>query len=259
MKPRVLLDQLRQNVGLLRSLLIYYAKPRQLARMTAFYAPLIRPSDLCFDGGAHVGNRLNVWSRLGARIVAVEPQPACMRVLRGLYGRAPNITLIQSALGAQPGQQTLHISPTNPTVSTLSTQWIDAVRQVDSFAAVNWDTAVAVPVTTLDDLIARYGKPAFCKIDVEGYEAEVLAGLSQPLDLLSVEYIPAARGVTDACLDQICALGDYCFNWSEGESHRWQRPTWVSVEKARAALDAMPADGPSGDLFARRVGSKAQP
>jgi FkbM family methyltransferase len=256
---RRLVHATRQRFGLLRSLLIYYAKPFQLRQMRWFYANLISPGDLCFDIGAHVGNRISVWHGLGAQVVGVEPQPACMRLLRRLYGREPSVHLVEQAVGATAGQMPLHISPTNPTVSTLSSAWIDAVRQVDSFAAVQWEEAVTVTVTTLDELILRYGVPALCKIDVEGFEAEALAGLSQPLRLLSFEYIPAARTIALDCITRLETLGNYRYNWTRGEGHTWQAHTWVSAQELRDALYAMPFDGPSGDIFARQQSNDFTP
>jgi FkbM family methyltransferase len=234
--------------GVLRSLLTYYAIPGRLRQLRRFYAPFVRPGDLCFDVGAHVGNHIWAWRQLGARVVAVEPQPHLMGWLRRLYGRSPHVHLLPIALGGQSGQQTLYVSQKYPTVATLSADWLTAVQQDPSFARVDWETAVTVPVTTLDELIGQYGRPTFCKIDVEGYEAHVLQGLSHPLPALSFEYIPAALDVAHECLTLLAQLGDYEFNWSVGETHRWQSPRWLSAADVAAQLARQKG---SGDVYGR--------
>jgi FkbM family methyltransferase len=238
-------------LGLGRSLVVYYADPFKLRRMQRFYAQFIRHGDLCFDIGAHVGNRLLAWSRLGATVVGVEPQPLCMAFLRGCYGRSPHIILVEQAVGAAPSCQTLHISAAHPTLATLSPRWIEAVQAADSFAGVRWEDSTNVEVVTLDALIARYGLPAFCKIDIEGYEAAALAGLSQPLRALSFEFIPAAREDALHCLARLEQLGRYQFNWSLGEQHCWQSPRWLDGEQMERQIAGMPVKAPSGDIYAR--------
>ena len=49
--------------------------------MDRLYGQFVRPGDLVFDVGAHVGDRIAAFRRLGARVVAVEPQPALVRTL----------------------------------------------------------------------------------------------------------------------------------------------------------------------------------
>jgi FkbM family methyltransferase len=250
--PLPLPQQLRQRLGLARSIAMYYGNPLKLARMKRFYSEFIRPGDLCFDIGAHVGNRLWTWAALGARVVAVEPQPLCMKLLRRWYGRHPQVTLVEEALGAEAGYQSLWISERTPTVTTLSPDWIEAVKEAPSFAGVKWERNIAVKVTTLDNLIARYGEPVFCKIDVEGYELEVLRGLLTPLSVLSFEYVPAAKEMALGCLAHLQQLGNYEFNWSVGEQHRWQAPQWQPADAIAAFIDQLSSTDNSGDIYARR-------
>lgn len=242
---------LTQRLGLLRSLIIYYGNPWRTRQMRAFYAQFVRPGDLCFDIGAHVGNRTAVWSALGAQVVALEPQTYLMAFLQRQFGSRAGITLREEAAGAEPGRALLHLNPRNPTVASLSSAWIDAVKRDKTFAGVRWDDEVSVPVTTLDALVSRYGRPAFCKIDVEGYELDVLHGLSQPLPALSFEFIAATPDLTAGCVARLEELGSYQYNWTAGEQQKLREARWLRPQALLAQLDgAMRAAG-SGDIYAR--------
>lgn len=243
---------MREWRGLARSLVIYYANPIKMRRMQALYAQFMRPGDLCFDVGAHVGNRVLAWRRLGASVVAIEPQPACMTFLQHWYGNDPHVMLEPTAVGAAAGEVELMVSTQFPSVTTLSQAWMNQVQQSESFARVRWDARVSVPMCTLDTLIERHGEPAFCKIDVEGFEPEVLAGLSRPLRALSFEYIGAAREAAVACVDRLAQLGEYRYNWSPGEKQQLQQKEWLDYTAMRAFLAGLRAEDGSGDIYARR-------
>jgi FkbM family methyltransferase len=244
---------LRRSVGLLRSIRMYYGNPLHNRALARFYAQFVRPGDLCFDIGAHVGNRLWAWSKLGARIVALEPQPHCMSLLRRWYGGRANVVLLEQAVGSTLGTGTLFISERTPTVSTLSPDWIAGVRGTPGFAGVRWDHSIPVRVTTLDELVARYGLPAFCKIDVEGAELDVLRGLSYPLKALSFEYIPATADVAVACIGRLGELGRYEYNWLPSETRRLRSAVWLGPVQMADLLRRMPKHGRSGDVYARRL------
>ena len=237
--------------GLARSLAIYRGQPYRWRKRRAFYRQFVAPGDLCFDIGAHAGNHLQAWLALGARVVAVEPNPRFNRLLQRLYGRREDVVLVPDAVGAQPGESTLQISSVTPTVSSLSEDWIRAVGRDKSFAGVTWDRRVPVNVVTLDELIARHGAPEFCKIDVEGFELDVLRGLSQALPRLSFEYLPAARDRALACIDRLEQLGRYAFNASPGETLDFAFAPWTDAAGLRSWLSELPADARSGDVYAR--------
>jgi FkbM family methyltransferase len=223
--------------------------------MVRLYGEFLGPGDVAFDIGAHVGSRVRAWRKLGARVVAVEPQPDCLRVMRLLYGRDHDVTLVPKALGAAPGRSRLAVSTATPTVSSMSASWIESVAADRRFARVRWDRSIEVEVVTLDDLVAEYGEPAFCKIDVEGFEVDVLSGLSRPLRALSFEYLPAAHDMALAALDRVERLGDYEYNYSAVETMRLTSPRWLDADAISAALDHVRPLGRSGDVYARLIQS----
>lgn len=242
---------LKRLGGVARSFVIYYGQAWRNAGRRRFYGQFLGPGDLAFDVGAHVGDRVRTWRQLGARVVAVEPQPVMAQVLERLYGRDEGVTLEPSALGATPGRATLHVSTSTPTLTTLSREWMDEVQADERFRDARWDETVEVPVTTLDALIARHGVPRFCKVDVEGFELEVLKGLSRPVEALSFEYIPVAKASAQACVRHLAALGPYRFRSSRVETMRWSEEHWLTAEEMVAKLEALALHERSGDVYAR--------
>ena len=240
-------------LGFSYSLLIYYGLPFHHRALTRIYAPFISQGDLCFDIGAHLGDRIRAWSRLGARIIALEPHPGCMSWLRSWYGHRPHIVLIEQAVGVHSGTATLWISRLTPSVSTLSHQWLTTVRQTPRFAGVRWNEQAPVTVTTLDSLIAQYGKPVFCKIDVEGAELDVLKGLSQALPALSFEYIPATIETALGCIERLGQLGNYEYNWRVSEWPQLRSSFWLNPSDMIACLRGMSRKDNSGDVYARLI------
>jgi len=243
--------------GIARSLAVYHGQPAKHRRMRQLYGQFLGPGDLGFDIGAHVGGRVRAWRRLGARVLAVEPQPDCLRVLRLLYGRDRGVTIVPDAVGAQPGRARLALSTATPTVSSMSPDWIESVAAERSFARVRWDRSVEVAVVTLDDLIAIHGEPAFCKIDVEGFEVDVLRGLTRPLRGLSFEYLPPAHDAALAALDLVERLGagagGYVYNYSPVETMRLASEEWLDAAELARLLERYRPLGRSGDVYARLV------
>ncbi len=237
--------------GLSRSLYLYHWPPSQRRALDRFYRPLIAPGVLCFDIGAHVGGRTASWRRLGARVIAVEPQPDLARFLRWWLGKDNGVELVEAAVDEQPGSIELHLSHATPTVSTTSTTFLSDVETIPSFGDVEWGERVTVPATTVDELIARHGRPHFIKIDVEGHELAVLRGLTSAVPLLSFEFLAGTPVRADACLDRLAELGDYRFNASLGESLDLVFEAWCDREHLDAWLKDLAGQDCSGDIYAR--------
>ena len=244
-------SQTGRALGLIRSLAVYHAIPLRQRRLRRLYATFAGPGDLTFDLGAHVGNRTRALAALGCRVVALEPQPDFARVLRALFARRTNVEIIEAAVGERAGRASLSLSDRSPTMTTLTTRWRDERARDPVFARVRWNRGIEVDTTTLDNLITRFGTPAFIKIDVEGAEPQVLAGLGQSVRALSFEYLPQALDYTRACVARLRALGPYCFNWSSGESYELAADRWMTDDELEAALETAPAQRRSGDVYAR--------
>lgn len=247
---RSISDGLRTARGVARSLRIYYGNRQRRDAMARLYRRFVRTGDLVFDVGAHVGDRVAAFRQLGARVVAVEPQPALRTTLKLLRGWDRAVVIEPVALGRADGTVELKLNLDNPTVSTASRDFIRAAAGAPGWEGQAWTTTATVPMTTLDALIARHGAPIFIKIDVEGFEAEVLAGLTRPVAALSFEFTTIQRGVAAAAIDRCVALGYASFNAALGESQTLAHETWLSAPQIAQWLESLPDAANSGDVYA---------
>jgi FkbM family methyltransferase len=171
-----------------------------------FFRQFVAPGDLVFDIGANKGEYTEMLLELGARVVAVEPEPT---IARRTKQRFPQARLVTAAAGPARGRARLRINR-HPALASLSERWI-TVATPDDWTGEEID----VPVVTLDQLIEEHGYPAFVKIDVEGYEAEVLTGLSEPLPQLWFEYQCRLLTATEEALARLVELAVYEFNLTQ--------------------------------------------
>lgn len=222
---------------------------KHFRNMSAFYSAYIGRGDLCFDIGANMGNRTKVFLGLGASVVAVEPQEKCAEVLMERFGEHPNFVLVKKALDKSDGRKELLVSSAH-TLSSLSTDWVRYVKEAEVFSGHDWDDKVEVETTTLDSLIALHGCPALCKIDVEGFEYNVLQGLSQPVKMISLEFTGGFVGPAVDSIRHLTILGDCMFNYSLGESMSLFSSDWIDSDEMIQILSQL---GPktSGDVYTR--------
>jgi FkbM family methyltransferase len=232
-----------------RGLLHWREKPGLLS----FYSQFIGQGDLCFDVGASIGSRTEIFLQLGAKVVAIEPQDQPFRALIKRYGRNKNLVAINKGLASKEGTTQMFLCYADA-VSSMSKEWISRVRAGGRFpSGYNWNEEATVQVTTLDALIASYGVPTFCKIDVEGYEYEVIQGLSQAVPMISFEHTPQVTETSLSVMTHIEKLGHYEYNYVRGEDAQFELEKWVDARAIVAYLSEFPdrQDIMSCDVYAR--------
>jgi FkbM family methyltransferase len=244
-------ERWRSAVGSARSLVIYYGNPIRQWRMDRLYSYFVRKDDLVFDIGSHVGDRIGSFRRLGCRVVAVEPQPRLVKILRCIYGRDPHVIIEPMAIAAAPGDVELFVNLDNASLTTASSGFVAAASAAPGWRGERWPGRLVTPAITWDQLIERHGEPIFTKIDVEGFEAEALAGLSRPLQSFSFEFTTILRPVAIECVARCRALGAYLYNAALGETQRLAFTQWVDAEAIERWLERLPAGANSGDIYAR--------
>jgi FkbM family methyltransferase len=243
---------LPSNLSWLRSTHIWRRAQdwRRLRRERAareFFRPMIPDGGLVFDVGANVGHKSLLFHSLGARVVAMEPQSALVGELRRRFEGQKSIKVVHCAVGSSAGTLTLQKCTAEPAIASLRADFIERSRFQSTH---QFDASETVPVRTLDDLCKEFGKPDFCKIDVEGFEVLVIGGLSSRVGVISFEFNREFLDDAKACVVRLSALGYTDFNACLGEV-----PAWISSRalKGDELLHRLASDPNSllwGDIYA---------
>lgn len=207
-------------------------------------------NELCFDVGANVGIKTEKFLSHGASVVCIEPQLFCCSILETKFSTNDKVKIVRTALGSLTGTSSMFISNEH-TLSTMSSDFMfETTKQ--RFKNTVWQKEETVDVSTLDNMINLFGVPKYCKIDVEGYEVEILKGLSNKIKYISIEFVPELKEKTLECIELINKLGDYEYNYIDGESEEFVFNEWIDSETIGNYLKANnDYQNSFGDLYAK--------
>lgn len=212
----------------------------------ALYTSLLPKGALCFDVGANIGTKSEAMLRSGAQVIAFEPNPLVLPELKANCSRFENFTLIEAALGSGAAIATLYIRK-GIGQSSLKKNWEGKIV-----------SSCNVPVVTLDAAIEKFGIPYYCKIDVEGWELEVLQGLSHAIPLISFEFHLNDKDIhkTKACIELLSQRGESEVNITPPEESTFLFVEWVPLDvflRTFPGLLSSSLRGQYGDIFVRKL------
>jgi FkbM family methyltransferase len=233
-------------IKLLKEQISKYKKRRAF---TSFYSQFVNRGDLCFDIGANIGNRTEIFLKIGARVVSIEPVEKTFQILKNKFENQKNATLLQIGIGSIKGTMEINISNISE-VCTYSELFIEQYKNQENFD-IKWDRIQSTEIKTLDQLIADYGIPSFCKIDVEGYELEVLNGLSQPIPMISFEYNAKLKNLALDCITKLSEHKSLTFNFSPYETMDFYLPSWKNQSEFYQFISELPESIKTGDIYVK--------
>lgn len=159
----------------------------------AFYQsflPLNNNNKLIFDVGANKGNKIKAFLQMGFSVIAFEPEKKSLETLRWRYKNNKKVTIVPVGISNEEGKLTMHVTQARSGYNTLSNEWVESLENENTNRWKKkhiYKQSYEVEVKTLDQMIDKYGLPLFIKIDVEGFELQVLKGLHTLPQYLSFE------------------------------------------------------------------------
>ena len=208
----------------------------KMKKMQALYSQFVKPGYLCFDIGANMGSRVATFLILKARVVALEPQTKCVKELREVFGKY-DVTIVPKGVGSKNEVKEFFLAD-DPLVSSFNQEWIKGMKETH-LRKKKWEKSEKIEIVTLDMLMREHGMPDFIKIDTEGFELEVIKGLSTPVKALSFEYtLPHLKEQVIHCVELLDELykTKAVFNICRDESYAMKFDNWMDADRLKNIL-----------------------
>jgi FkbM family methyltransferase len=206
-----------------------------------------RKNDLIFDIGANRGVKAGIFLKLGARVIAVDPDVSNQKTLAERFLayrlRRKPVVVVGKAVSDRNGHETFWVSEPGFEMNTLNAKWAETLEKDPARFGRTFEFREKrqVETITLEQLISTYGLPFYIKIDVEGYEPNVLKGLQTAVPYLSFEVnLPDFKSEGEQCIARLreiaangafnCAVGDRLM-FSDWMSHDAFAKAFVEIRE----------------------------
>lgn len=238
-------DKFRKYLFFLKPLLNFYRR----IKMKKFFGEFISEKDIIFDIGANEGDLSEIFLKFKAKIICVEPQPDCLKKLNKKFGQNKNVVVVPFGASNIHSKLKLYTSQASSENATFSEKW----RKEGRFKQEIWQETDLINVVTLDDLINQYGIPRFCKIDVEGYEYNVIQGLSSnKIYCISFEFSYEFLNDAINCCQYLQRLGYNKFNFSIESNYDLELAEYQGYEEVIKKINLFQDSKLCGDIYAKK-------
>jgi FkbM family methyltransferase len=210
----------------------YRSYRKELSFYKKFLAGHHAVNDLIFDVGANMGRKAYIFSKLANKVVAFEPTDKYFNYLIRRFVNK-NVLIENYALGSQVSHLYLYIVDSDESYNSLNEKHIVTTVTQRGLNSSETLKSKQVKVEILENFILKYGLPKFIKIDVEGYEFEVIKGLKTPSPLLSFEVnLPEFKGESLQSISYLDNISSHKYLYNFASSNSFIKDKFVAKEVA---------------------------